>query len=96
MTGSPTPYDTGARAEPEVWRHLSQEGRYGKVDFEDCAGDTICTIWIEGTEDGESIIHIQNFGGNITRVVFDQNGEDTQPEFVIDEPSQSETESRAS
>ena len=98
MTGSPTPYDTGARAEPRVWSLLHGEAdRYGRVDFEDSNGDTICTIWVEGTEDGESIIHIQNFGmGNIARVVFDQNGEDSEPEFVIAEPSQTETESRAS
>ena len=96
MTGSPTPYDTGARAEPRVWSLLHGEAdRYGRVDFEDSNSDTICTIWVEGTEDGESVIHIQNFGmGNITRIVFDPDGEDAQPEFVI--ASQSETQRECS
>jgi hypothetical protein len=46
-----TPYDTGARMQPQVWvlpdRRRPEEfdaDRYGKVDFEDDAGTTIATV----------------------------------------------------
>lgn len=49
-----TPYDTGKRSEPKVWTkgHIESDEDYGKVDFEDDAGGTIATLYIEQGEDG--------------------------------------------
>jgi hypothetical protein len=49
-----TPYDTGKRSEPKAWtlRHMDDDDDYGKVDFEDDAGGTLATLYIEQDEDG--------------------------------------------
>lgn len=48
-----TPYDTGKRSEPKVWTsgHIEDDDDYGKVDFEDDAGGTLATLYIEQSED---------------------------------------------
>lgn len=56
-----TPYDTGARLEPKPW-HVQplnlpkpeEADRYGRVDFDNDAGETVLTARIERNEDGES------------------------------------------
>jgi hypothetical protein len=93
-----TPYDTGARAEPTIWAtgarraglHPALLGdadeeldRYGKVDFEDSASSTIVTVWIEGTEDGENVLHIMQHEG-VSKIVIDVNGDLDVPEVVIE------------
>lgn len=52
-----TPYDTGERAEPKVWTkgHIENDGDYGKVDFDDDAGGTVATLYIEKGEDGYAL-----------------------------------------
>lgn len=58
-----TPYDTGARLQPQVWVHgtiTSPTGKareavaadYGRVDFDTDDGTTIATLFIEPTERG--------------------------------------------
>jgi hypothetical protein len=48
-----TPYDTGKRAEPRPWTapHRESDDDYGKVDFEDDAGGTVATLYIEQSDD---------------------------------------------
>lgn len=53
-----TPYDTGARLEPQPWhvqpRNLPSPGeaaRYGKVDFDDEEGATVLTAHVERNDD---------------------------------------------
>ena len=52
-----TPYDTGKRSEPKVWTsgHIEDDDDYGKVDFEDDAGGTLATLYIE-QEDGGAVL----------------------------------------
>jgi hypothetical protein len=49
-----TPYDTGKRSEPKLWTkgHIEDDDDYGKVDFEDDAGGTLATLYIEKDGDG--------------------------------------------
>lgn len=44
-----TPYDTGERLEPRVWkeRHRESVDDYGKVDFNDDGDYTVATLYIE-------------------------------------------------
>lgn len=58
-----TPYDTGKRSEPKPWhvqpRNLpdpEELDRYGKVDFEDDAGGTLATLYIEKDDDGSWVL----------------------------------------
>ena len=50
---APTPYDTGERAEPTAWSVGEDDEDYGKVDFDDDAGETIATVWFERRDDGK-------------------------------------------
>ncbi|MEO3931398.1 hypothetical protein WMO79_01105 [Micrococcaceae bacterium Sec7.4] len=59
MSQTLTPYDTGDRLEPKPWhvqpRNLPREDeadRYGKVDFENDAGETVLTARVERAADG--------------------------------------------
>lgn len=72
-----TPYDTGARAEPKPWEIRDPEAepgsvawsmdqdRYGKVDFTDEEDASIATVWIEKSEHGQSIVHVQQLGAEV-------------------------------
>lgn len=52
------PYDTGERYEPKVWQpERSDPDTWGKVDFEDDAGESSFTVYV-GKKDGERVIHI--------------------------------------
>ena len=53
-----TPYDTGKRAEPRPWTapHRESEDDYGKVDFEDDAGGTVATLYVEKDDDGSYVL----------------------------------------
>ncbi|WP_026927405.1 hypothetical protein [Granulicoccus phenolivorans] len=86
-----TPYDTGERAEPQVWstptrlgwEHTAAEGRrreadrFGKVDFDAAAGDTCCTVWVETGPDGP-VVHLQPLATASLGVVV--HGPDGRPE----------------
>ena len=76
MTSNLTPYDTGKRAEPKPWPTTTvpmselpptargmEEDRFGKVDFDDDAGETLFTMWVERNERGRHVVHIQDTGG---------------------------------
>lgn len=56
-----TPYDTGARAQPTIWRpRPDDEDSYGRVDFDDDGGDTVAVIYLaRDKETGEYVIHIE-------------------------------------
>lgn len=48
-----TPYDTGARLEPRLWRPVpGDDDSYGRVDFENDESSTELTIYVERNEDG--------------------------------------------
>lgn len=54
-----TPYDTGARAKPKVWKTKGDPDRYGKVDFKDAESATVATICLMWDSDEERyIVHI--------------------------------------
>ena len=40
-----------------------EEDRFGKVDFDDDAGETLFTMWVERNERGRHVVHIQDTGG---------------------------------
>jgi len=75
-----TPYDTGKRAEPGVLsvqplggmepieREL-EEDRYGRVDFDDDASETVAQIWIERDEHGRQVVHIMQFADDLAVMV---------------------------
>lgn len=53
-----TPFDTGERYEAKPWYpDRSNPDTYGKVDFEDDAGETSLTVYV-GKVDGQRVIHI--------------------------------------
>ena len=65
----PTPYDTGARAEPKLWqpdiesvraamRHADEREHIGKVDFDDDEGHTTAVVYLERDEHGEYRLHV--------------------------------------
>lgn len=85
-----TPYDTGKRSQPKVWTsaHIETEDDYGKVDFEDDAGGTVATLYIEKDDDGYALRgHTDEY---LTVEVDDQsfNFDDPhQPGMLIVQPS---------
>lgn len=54
------PYDTGQRAEPEIWQFSRRDPKafdsFGKVDFTGDDGETVATIWLEWNEQGERYV----------------------------------------
>lgn len=77
-----TPYDTGVRAEPHVnslptndelaaappLQRVLLEDRYGRVDFEDDESHTLCQVWLERTDEGQEILHVQPLGADVILV----------------------------
>lgn len=62
---TPTPYDTGDRCEPKVWLPQGTDvtpatpvGSFGKVDFDDEAGDTVLVAYVERDDNERHSIHI--------------------------------------
>lgn len=77
-----TPYDTGERAQPSVWvlpdRRRPEEfdaDRYGKVDFEDDASETILTAWVEKI-DGEYVLRYYSMSDHVRVMCDDDEGID--------------------
>lgn len=57
-----TPYDTGERYEAKVWQpERWDDDTYGKVDFEDDAGQTALTVYV-GRTDGKVVVHLYDHG----------------------------------
>lgn len=60
----PTPYDTGERLEPHVWKNIAGSPAagplphedYGKVDFDNDEGGTEFTLYVRYGKDGYEIV----------------------------------------
>jgi hypothetical protein len=66
-----TPYDTGARYEAKVWQpERWDEDTYGKVDFEDDAGQTALTVYA-GRVNGVLELHVYSHGGQSYAIDID-------------------------
>jgi hypothetical protein len=88
MAGKLTPYDTGARLEPQPWTRHSNDlivpfEDWGKVDFDTDEGATVATVWVEGTEEAEDVMHVVQLCG-VAKIVIHVNGDLDIPEVVID------------
>jgi len=69
-----TPYDTGDRCEPKVWvpTEAIAEARglnidpdsFGKVDFDDDEGHTVCVVYVERHADGTHMVHVEPMAGD--------------------------------
>lgn len=73
-----TPYDTGARLEPQLWVRSDQVENagersdwlppaddFGKVDFDDNESTTKLTVWAEHGPAGATTLHVLSFGDDI-------------------------------
>lgn len=61
------PYDTGNRCEAKPWISYDTEvceafpaENFGKVDFDDDCGDTVCVVYVERGDDGRHIVHVES------------------------------------
>lgn len=61
-----TPYDTGDRCEARPWvpsgtkvSEAIPADSFGKVDFDNDEGSTVCVVHVERRKDGRHIVHIQ-------------------------------------
>lgn len=68
-----TPYDTGERLQPFVWKDLADPEDYGNVDFDSDEGITELTVHVSAGPDGY-VVHIipQN---DLTPVAIEWHGE---------------------
>jgi hypothetical protein len=78
------PYDSGHRAEPKAWSHVSGGelaqlvgpsvdeaiDRFGRVDFEGDDGTSILTVWVERNDDGTHTLRGYSHGDPVA-VEFD-------------------------
>ena len=85
-----TPYDTGKRSEPKPWhvqpRNLpdpEELDRYGKVDFEDDAGGTLATLYIEKDDDDSWVL--RGYAWESLRLEVESN-DPTDPDLTITVP----------
>ncbi|GAA1114177.1 hypothetical protein [Nocardiopsis metallicus] len=83
-----TPYDTGARCEPQIWptptrlaleksspdARAIEEDRFGRVDFDNDEATSVCTVHIERGEDGRHIVVIGNLRHEKPIIAIDDNG----------------------
>ncbi|MFF1880226.1 hypothetical protein ACFVVC_01990 [Pseudarthrobacter sp. NPDC058196] len=60
-----SPYDTGARCEAKPWipygervTEATPAENFGKVDFEDDEGSTVCVAYLERDKDGGYTLHV--------------------------------------
>lgn len=77
-----TPYDKGDVAEPRPWTHATREDlveaplvqrvlleeRFGKVDFDDSESITLATVWLERTDEGQHVLHVQPLAADVILV----------------------------
>ncbi|MFC4048333.1 hypothetical protein ACFOY4_01445 [Actinomadura syzygii] len=64
-----SPYDTGVRCEPKSWlpygtavTERTPVENFGKVDFEDEEGNTVCVAYVERGRDGRYTVHVEPLG----------------------------------
>lgn len=62
-----TPYDTGERCEAKPWIPYGTKvgaatpaENFGKVDFEDDEGHTVCVVHVERNADGRHTVTVQS------------------------------------
>lgn len=65
-----SPYDTGARLEPQVWPVNGDPDRYGRVDFDDDESATQFTAFGERRSDGTYALHVELNAGAANTAVF--------------------------
>jgi hypothetical protein len=60
-----SPYDTGVRCEAKPWIPLGERvtqatpaESFGKVDFDDEEGSTVCVAYVERRKEGGYILHV--------------------------------------
>ncbi len=75
-TSALSPYDTGDRCEPKVWipygtavSHAAPVESFGKVDFEDEEGGTVCVVHVERASDHRHIVQVQPLCGDDELVI---------------------------
>lgn len=57
-TSSLTPYDTGARLEPQPWPPDGDSDRYGRVDFDDDESATVLSVHAERLPSGAYALYV--------------------------------------
>lgn len=67
-----TPYDIGARLEPQVWHTDSDPDRYGRVDFDDDEGATIASAYVQRLPSGAYTLVVTRVSD--VRLVVDVDG----------------------
>ncbi|MBT8162911.1 MULTISPECIES: hypothetical protein [Arthrobacter] len=95
----PTPYDTGARCEPKPWLPTSDVQQlalrndlpddFGKVDFDNDEGGTVCVAYVERNGDGRFTVHIQPLVDEELRVMVHR---DDGSVVILPGPASSATE----
>ncbi len=66
MTRTLTPYDTGARLEPQLWPKGDAD-TFGLVDFDDDESHTVLTVHVERRGSGYAL-HVRNLTATLTMV----------------------------
>ena len=66
----PSPYDTGERCEARPWIRCGEQvtqatpaESFGKVDFDNDEGSTICVVYVERRSDTGYAVHVQSLCG---------------------------------
>lgn len=71
----PVPWVTSDGRVARENHRRAQPGDYGKVDFNgkvdltDDASDTIATVYVERTPEGQYVLHLEEWGGHEVKVV---------------------------
>lgn len=74
-----TPYDTGARMEPRLYVERphrldpnQDDEDFGLVDFDDCEGSTLATVWGGNEESDPELTIVLN--GRMLITIINENG----------------------
>jgi hypothetical protein len=67
------PYQTGERLVPIKWNpaQMRDHGDYGKVDFDNESGETVCTVHVSRNDDGTHTVHVMPFRDGMQVEVHD-------------------------
>lgn len=65
-----SPYDTGARLEPQLWPVNDDPDRAGRVDFDDDEGATLLSAFAERLADGSHALHVELIAGEEDTAVY--------------------------
>ncbi len=64
-----TPYDTGARLEPQPWPPDDDPDRYGRVDFDDDESATVLSVYAERLSDGTHALRVELIAGETNTLI---------------------------